>query len=350
MGLIKKYNYRTGKVPSSFYYTGNKLEKVKIEIISYDSDKLIRETFEFEDFETLEGKIIKEKEKGVLWINVYGLSNIELMRFLGEKLEISNIHIGDILDIGQRPKIDANEDFTFILMNMLKRNASVMYEQISIFSKGNTIITFQEIIGDVFNPIRERLEKKEGIVRDKNKDYLLYLLIDLILDNYFKYMTEMDDSIEKLEEDAMEKDTDEILKEIYVYKKELAKLRSSVSPLKDILKALRDNADDENKRYYNYLFDHIFQMTENTNVLREMINGIYEIYISNLSNKMNKIMTILTIFSAIFIPLTFITGVYGMNFVHMPGLGYQHSFFIFWIVCIVIFLSMIVYFKNKRWL
>ncbi len=350
MSLLKKYNYRTGKVPTSFFYTGNKVENVKIEIISYNSDDFDKEVFEFEDFEFLEKKIIEKKDNGVLWINVYGLSNIDLMKFLGEKLEISNLHLGDILDIGQRPKVDINEDFTFILLNMLKRTSGTVYEQISLFSKGNTIITFQEVVGDVFNPIRERIEKKEGIVRDKNKDYLLYLLIDLILDNYFTYMSNLDDSIENLEDDAMENDSEDILKEIYVYKKELAKLRSSVTPLKDILKALKDNADSENKRYYNYLYDHIYQMTDNLNMFREMINGIYEIHISNLSNKMNKIMTILTIFSAIFIPMTFLTGVYGMNFIHMPGLSYKYSFWIFWIVCIIIFLGMMKFFRNKKWL
>jgi magnesium transporter len=231
-----------------------------------------------------------------------------------------------------------------------KEEENIIYEQISIFSKDNFIITLQELEGDVFDPLRDRIKDDKGIIRKKDKDYLFYALIDIILDNYFVFMMNIEKSIESLEEEAMINEEDNLLKDIYYYKKELVKLRNSIIPMKEIIKTLKDSAAEEDYKYYEDLFDHIYFMIDSLNVFREMINGIYEIYISNISNRMNKIMTVLTIFSAVFIPMTFLAGVYGMNFRHIPGLDNPNSFFIFISVCVAIFLGMIYFFRRKKWL
>lgn len=350
MSLLKKYSSKTGKVPGHLYYTGDKKESVKIEIISYDDKNYEQEIFEIERLKEIEDKFEKIDKKSVVWINVFGLHNIGLVKYFGELLDIPNLHLEDALNIGERPKINIDKDYTFLLLNMIKKEEDIIYEQISVFSKDNTIITFQEMEGDVFDPVRDRISNNKGTIRSKDKDYLFYALLDVILDNYFVFMMNIENSIEILEEEAMINEEDDLLKDIYYFKKELVKLRNSILPMKDIIKTLKDNASNEDDKYYEDLYDHIYFMIDSLNVFREMINGIYEIYISNISNRMNKIMTVLTLFSAIFIPMTFLAGVYGMNFKYIPGLDNQSSFPIFVVVCIGIFSVMIFYFRRKKWL
>ncbi len=350
MSLLKKYSSKTGKAPGHLYYTGDKRESVKIEIISYDENSFEQEILEIERLKEIENKFEKINDKNVIWVNVFGLHNIDVVKYLGEMLDIPNLHLEDALNIGERPKINIDKDYTFLLLNMIKKEKSIIYEQISVFSKDNIIITFQEMEGDVFDPVRDRIKNNKGTIRVKDKDYLFYALLDVILDNYFVFMMNIEKSIEILEEEAMINEEDDLLKDIYYYKKELVKLRNSILPMKDIIKNLKDNASNEDDKYYEDLYDHIYFMIDSLNVFREMINGIYEIYISNISNRMNKVMTVLTIFSAIFIPMTFLAGVYGMNFKYMPGLDNTMSFPIFVVVCLCIFLVMIVFFKRKRWL
>jgi len=350
MSLLKKHSTKTGKIPGHLYYTGDKKEKVKIEILSYDETDIQQEIFEFETLEKLDEKLKKLFDKKVVWINIFGLSNIGVFDYFGDFLRIPKLHLEDALNIGERPKININEDYIFLLLNMIKKEEDIIYEQISIFSKDNFIITLQEVEGDVFDPLRERIKEDKGTIRKKDKDYLFYALIDIILDNYFVFMMNIEKSIEYLEEETMINEEDDLLKDIYYYKKELAKLRNLIIPMKEIIKTLKDSASDDEYKYYEDLYDHIYFMIDSLNVFREMINGIYEIYISNISNRMNKIMTVLTIFSAVFIPMTFLAGVYGMNFADIPGLDNPNSFYIFISACIVIFLGMIYFFRRKKWL
>jgi len=350
LGLLKSYKDKKGKVPGHLYYTGDKIEKVKIEITNYGKNNYHSEYFEFTSIDELEERLKVVEEKQILWINVFGLSNIELIKFLGNKLKIPDLHLEDVLNVGQRPKIETQEDFIFVLLNMINKREEIIYEQVSMFSKENVLVTFQEMGGDVFDAIRDRIAQNKGNVRSNSVGYLLYILLDVILDNYFVLMMNLENSIEELEENVMINDSDDLLKDIYFYKKELAKLRNSIIPLKEVLKNLLENEKPEIQKYYKDLYDHIYFMIDNLNVFREMINGIYEIHISNLSNRMNKIMTVLTIFSAVFIPMTFLAGVYGMNFIYMPGLTYRYGFWIFLVVCIGIFLGMLKFFKNKNWI
>ncbi len=350
MSLLKTYKNKKGKVPGHLYYTGDKAEKVKVEVINYKKNNYHRDYFEYKNIEELEQKLNSVNQEEVLWINVFGLNNLDLIKYLGKRYVIPDLHLEDVLNVGQRPKLETEEDFTFVLLNMINRKKEIMYEQISMFYKDNILITFQEIEGDVFDSIRDRIVKDRGNVRENGAGYLFYILLDIIVDNYFVLMMKLEESIEELEEDVMINSEDDLLKDIYYYKKELAKLRNSIIPLKEILKNLLENEKPEIKKYYNDLYDHVYFMIDNLNVFREMINGIYEIYISNLSNRMNKIMTVLTIFSAVFIPMTFLAGVYGMNFTYIPGLDNKYSFWIFWLVCIIIFLGMMKFFRNKKWL
>jgi len=341
------------KAPGTVAYVGRKdtaqtkLEVIDYNKISYDRHILdkVEDTFSFDN------------EEKITWINIDGLSNTKEIEKLGKYYDLHPLIIEDIVNTNQRPKIDEYQDYLFIVAKMLyhKENGVLEHEHISIVIGKDYVLTFQEADGDVFDGIRERITNPKGRLRNNGPDYLVFSLLDSIIDNYFIVIEEISDKIEILEEQLFTtQPSDDITFEIQELKRTVLRIRRAVFPLREVISRLEkiDSALIEEKtiNYIRDLYDHIIQVSENIEIYREMTWGLMDMYMTTISNKMNEVMKVLTIMASIFIPLTFMAGIYGMNFEYMPELQWKYSYFVLWGLMIMVFLGMIYYFKRKKWL
>lgn len=263
----------------------------------------------------------------------------------------------DIVNTTQRPKIDEYENYIFIVLKMLyyNKDENIVIEQVSFVLGENYVLTFQESEGDVFGSIRDRLRLNRGRIRGMKSDYLLYALIDAVVDNYFTIIETLGNKIEDLETDLFTGTVREDINiEVQQLKREILKVRRAIFPLREIINRI-EKGDypfifKRTITYFRDIYDHLVQVTENLDIYREMIWSLMDMYMTTISNKMNEVMKLLTIIATIFIPLTFIAGIYGMNFENIPELHYKYSYYILWGIMIMIFLGMIYYFKKKKWL
>ncbi|WP_026916280.1 magnesium/cobalt transporter CorA [Christiangramia portivictoriae] len=351
--LKRPKNTKTvNQVPGTMTYVGHKeTSETKLEVIDYNSQQYERYTSTSPDdaFNYVD-------EKSVTWFNIDGLNNIEEIEKLGDYYELHPLVMEDIVNTGQRPKIEEYQDYLFIVAKMLyHKDGEIENEHLSMIVGKNYVITFQESDGDVFDPIRERLETSKGRIRVKGADYLMFALLDAIIDNYFLVIDDLSDRIELLEESLFtSKPSDDIVYEIQDLKRNILRIRRAVFPLREVISRLEKMdsqiIDPQTGNYIRDLYDHIIQISENIEIYREMIWGLMDMYMTTISNKMNEVMKVLTIMASIFIPLTFIAGIYGMNFEYIPELQWKYSYFVLWGVMIVIFFLMLYYFKRKKWL
>ncbi len=235
------------------------------------------------------------------------------------------------------------------------KNGNLENEHISLIIGKNYVLSFQESDGDVFDPVRERIEHSKGRIRSRSADYLMFALLDSIIDNYFLVIDDMSDRIEALEESLFtSRPGDDITYEIQDLKRNILRIRRAVFPLREVISRLDkldgDIIEEKTSNYIRDLYDHIIQISENIDIYREMIWGLMDMYMTTISNRMNEVMKVLTIMASIFIPLTFIAGIYGMNFEYMPELQWKYSYFVLWGIMIIVFLLMLYYFKRKKWL
>lgn len=350
--LIKKRLRKAGLPPGTLVHIGKKkTDKVRITIIDYDGEK----------FQEKEAKRIKEcfpfKDKPtVTWINLYGIHQLEIIEKLGEHFKFHPLLLEDIVNAEQRPKMEDFEDYIFVVLKMLhydKKN-EIMAEQISLILGFNFVISFQEIEGDVFDPIRERIRNGKGRIRRMGADYLAYALVDAIVDNYFIILEKLGEKIELLEEGLVTNPTPETLHAIHNLKREMIFMRKSIWPLREVVSGLERGESalirESTRVYLRDVYDHTIHVIDTIEGFRDMLSGMLDIYLSSISNKMNEVMKVLTIIATIFIPLTFIAGIYGMNFQYMPELEWRWSYFAVWIVMLTIGISMVFYFRKKRWL
>jgi len=263
----------------------------------------------------------------------------------------------DIVNTEQRPKMEDYGDYIYIVLRMLYRDdkaGTVVGEQVSLIFGSNFVISFQEREGDVFDPVRDRITKAKGRIRKAGPDYLAYALLDAIVDNYFVVLESAGEMIEDTEEQLAIDPSPEILQSIRRLKKEMIFLRKSVWPLRELVSGLeRCESPLFHKTTTVYLkdvYDHSIQIIDTVESYRDTISGMLDIYVSSINNKMNEVMKVLTIFASIFIPLTFVVGIYGMNFEFMPELGWRWGYFTLLSIMVVIGVSMVFYFKRKRWL
>lgn len=341
------------KAPGTVAYVGRKdtaqtkLEVIDFNKVSYDRHILekVEDTFSFDN------------EEKITWINVDGLSDTKEIEKLGKYYDLHPLIIEDIVNTNQRPKIDEYQDYLFIVAKMLyhKENGMLEHEHISIVIGKDYVLTFQEADGDVFDGVRERLTNPKGRLRNNGPDYLVFSLLDSIIDNYFIVIEEISDKIELLEEQLFTtQPSDDITFEIQELKRTVLRIRRAVFPLREVISRLEkiDSTLIEEKtiNYIRDLYDHIIQVSENIEIYREMTWGLMDMYMTTISNKMNEVMKVLTIMASIFIPLTFMAGIYGMNFEYMPELQWKYSYFVLWGLMIMVFLGMIYYFKRKNWL
>jgi magnesium transporter len=352
--FLKKVSKTIGLSPGALVHIGKKkIEKVRIRLIDYDETQLqekeprsIEECFPFKDLPT------------VTWVNVDGLHDIEVMEKIGKHFNLHPLVLEDILNTEQRPKIEDFDDYIFIVLKMLycdESDAEIRAEQISIALGSNFVLSFQERVGDIFNPLRERIRNAKGRVRKMGPDYLAYCLLDAVVDNYFVVLEKLGEQIEGMEEELVTNPTPETLQRIHNLKREMIFLRKSVWPLREVVSRLERGESelikDATGIYLRDVYDHTIQVIDTIETYRDMLSGMLDIYLSSISNRMNQVMKVLTIIATIFIPLTFVAGIYGMNFEYMPELKW-HWFYpkAFWLVMLGVAGVMLVYFRRKRWL
>ena len=354
--MVRFFNRGLKKVaqpPGTLTHIGEKkIEKANISEISYD-----REHVKEREIATLDGYMIPMEFGGVTWLNVTGLHDLEIIEKVGKRFDIHSLVLEDILNTFQRPKIEDFGNYIFLVLKMLdydRERKEVRSEQVSFLVGTHFLISFQEIEGDVFLPVRERIRKGRGKIRAGNSDYLLYALVDAIVDNYFLIMEGIGEDIEDIEAQLLEKPDPESLHSVQKLRKELIFLRKGVWPLREILNSmLRGELKLINRSTIIFLrdvYDHTIQVIETTETFRDMVSGLQDLYLSSVSNRMNEIMKVLTIIATIFIPLTFIVGIYGMNFEFMPELKWKWGYLMTWIIMGGAAFGLFLFFKIKKWL
>ncbi|WP_424493540.1 magnesium/cobalt transporter CorA [Salinimicrobium sp. GXAS 041] len=341
------------QAPGTVTYVGRKEDQeTTIEVIDYNAG-----SYERHSNQTPESAYGFEEENKTTWININGLSNTKEIEKLGKLFELHPLIIEDIVNTNQRPKIDEYQDYFFIVAKMLyyKSDGELENEHISIVFGKDYVMTFQEAGGDVFDGVRERLSGAKGRIRSRGADYLAYALLDAIVDNYFVVVEEMSDKIEVMEEQLLSaQPSDDITYEIQELKRTMLRIRRAVFPLREVISRLEkvDNEliQEQTVNYIRDLFDHIIQVSENIDIYREMSWGLMDMYMTTINNKMNEVMKVLTIMASIFIPLTFIAGIYGMNFEYMPELHWKYSYYALWGIMFVLFVLMLIFFKKRKWI
>jgi magnesium transporter len=295
----------------------------------------------------------KERE-GVIWVNVNGVGDAEIVRELGNLFGLHPLALEDVVNVHQRPKVDDYGDHLFIVVHMLHFETAVTSEQVSMFLTSNAVITFQEQPGDCLDPIRNRLRKGTGLLQRQGADYLMYALLDAIIDNYFPFLERVGETVEALEDQVVEQPSRRTLGRVHNVKRDLLDVRRSVWPLREAVNGLlREENPLVRKATRPYLrdcHDHTVHVLDIVETYRELVGGLMDVYLSSVSNKMNEVMKVLTVIATIFIPLTFIAGVYGMNFHRMPELGWPWAYPAVWAIMIVIALVMLAAFRRKGWI
>lgn len=350
--MKKKRLNRKKHNPLNFVFTGNQFEKeISFQLFEYSKDNCN----EISDFKAADFNNFSNKNKQY-WLNIHGIHDVETIEELCKKIGIHNLAIQDILDVNQRPKFQEYDNYWFFSMQSIlpSETSEINSEQISFILGKNFLVSFQERKADHFTHIRHRLREKTGILHERSADYLLYLLIEAILDNYFKTIETIETNAEKFSFIDIDDDpSPAMLKEIEVYKTQLNHLIKTVNPIKEfITKIEREEFALIDKRHIKYFFelkDLGLTIIDNCEKIENSLSSSIHLFFSVQGHRMNQVMKTLTVVSSIFIPLTFIAGIYGMNFVNMPELHFKWGYHIVWAVIIVIFGAMVVYFKRKNW-
>ncbi len=290
----------------------------------------------------------------VTWINVDGISDHDRVESILEPFGIHPMIVEDVLVVGQRPKIESYDEYAYIMLKMIYyADEELVFEQLSILFDMETVITIGERNGDVFDGIRKRLENEDSNLRKGKSDHLVYAIVDSIIDAYFDVLEVLGEKIEESEEDLLEHPNIALLTTLRQYKRDLLFLHRAIWPLREVIsRMLSDQPKEINKETIPYLrdvYDHVYQSIDTIETYRELLSGMMDLYLSGNSNRMNEIMKVLTIISTIFIPLTFIAGVYGMNFKYMPEIPWIYGYPFALILMSLIAIAMIVYFKRKKW-
>jgi magnesium transporter len=351
--LTKGRSKKAGLPPGALIHIGaKKIQEPKITIIDYDETN-----FQERETKSIEECFLFKEKPTVTWINVDGLHQSEILEKLGECYNFHPLVLEDILNTDQRPKMEEYGDYLYIVLKMLHdkgKGNQIEAEQVSLVLGANYVFSFQESGGDVFDQIRERLRTGKGRLRKMGADYLAYTLVDAIVDYYFVILEKLGDRIELLEEELVTHPKTETLKEIHTLKREMIFLRKAVWPLREVISSLQRGESALVQKttgiYLRDVYDHTIQVIDTIETFRDILSGVLDIYLSSVSNRLNSVMKVLTIIATVFMPLTFLAGVYGMNFKHMPELEWRWGYPILWAVMVIIGVSMLVYFRKKKWL
>ena len=342
---------KPGIPPGTVLYSGEeRTEQVKISLIEYNEKDLFeKDFFEMDDcFSAVHPEMVK-------WINVDGIHKVDIIEKIGKLFNIHPLTLEDIVNTDQRPKFEDYENYVVSMMKMLYYDTELHAEQLTIILMDNMVISFQEVHGgDAFDLIRNRIRQGKGRIRKCGADYLAYCLHDAVVDCYFSILEKIGDRIEVMEDELVQEPNREILAQIHHMKREMIFLRKAVWPLRELVNNIERSETPLIKEstgiYLRDVHDHVIRVIDTVETYRDLLSGMMDIYLSSVSNKMNEVMKVLTIISTIFIPVTFIAGVYGMNFKHMPELESPYGYWITWGIMLILIISLLFYFRRKKWL
>lgn len=351
--FLKNKQASLGRAPGELVFIGKqKVAETSIRVIDYDQGQLSEQDLK----DINDGARYKETDS-VTWLNIYGLHDTEVIRQIGAVFGLHALVLEDIVNTGQRPKMEDYDDYLFFGLKMMRYDedkGEIQSEQLSVVLGKTFLLTFQERPGDVFEPVRDRIRKKKGRIRKVGIDYLAYALLDTVVDNYIFIIERLGEKIEEIEDQILNNPTQDLLARINDYKREMNYLRKVVRPAREFMLQLArlDSplVQEETIPFLKDLLDLASQAVDVIDAYRDMLSDHLNIYNTGVSNRLNEIMKVLTMFSAIFIPLTFIAGIYGTNFDNLPELHYKYSYFIMWGVFLVVALLMLKLFRKKRWL
>lgn len=350
--LLKRRSHKAGLSPGSLVHIGEVSKAApRTEVFVYDSEKVAV------SHPDLEKECLLESPEGTItWVNVEGIDRLELLKRLGDCYGIHPLVLEDIVNTDQRPKAEEYDKYLFVVLKMLiPVDSGVLSEQVSLVLGGGWLLTFQEgLDGDPFNPVRARLKSVQGRIRSQGADFLAYSLMDIIVDNYFLVLEKVADNIEVMEEELMRDPSQRTLAEIYRLKRELLFIHKAIWPLREVINSMIRRESplvmDSTLIYLRDLYDHTIQVIETVETLRDMLSGMLDIYLSSVSYRMNGIMKVLTVIATIFMPLTFIVGLYGMNFKYMPELEWHWGYPAVLLLMVLVTVGMLIFFRRKKWL
>ncbi|HQI80237.1 MAG TPA: magnesium/cobalt transporter CorA [Deltaproteobacteria bacterium] len=350
---VHPHSRKAGLPPGSFIHVGSRIaEQTTIDLFTYTRGAFRELTTTGAD-ETL----AQVDPASISWINVSGLSEIEAIGKIAAHFGLHPLTTEDILNTGQRPKIEDHGDYLFASVRMLYPDDGgerIIYEQVSIILGENYVLTFQEGGRDVFDPVRERIRTAKGRIRGSGPDYLAYSLLDAVVDQYYVVLEKIGEHVEETEDRLVTNTTPDILRTIHGIKNEMLFLRRIIWPLRDVV-AFLARGDSQliqsgTTLYFRDVYDHTIQAIDSTELYRDIVSSMLDTYLTSLSNRMNEVMKVLTVFATIFIPLTFVVGIYGMNFEYMPELRWRWGYPALWAFMGVMVASMVMYFRRKHWI
>ncbi len=351
--LTTRRSEKAGLPPGTLVHIGErKLDQVIVRCMAYDEMR-----FEEQRVDMVDGCIDLKEKPGVTWVDVCGLHDVGMIEQIGKQLNLHPLTLEDIVHTGQRPKVEDFDAYIYVVLKMFyfdEEANHITQEQVSLILGSNYVLSIQEMEKDVFDTVRDRIRKAKGRVRRSGADYLLYALLDATVDSYFSILERIGEQIEEIENEMLDHPGTEALHRVHELKREMILLRKSVWPLREVIGSLeRDESElvqESTQLFLRDVYDHTIQAADTVETYRDMLSGMLDLYLSSISNRMNEVMKVLTIIATIFIPLTFIAGIYGMNFEYMPELKWPWGYLAVWVLMIVVGIVMLVYFRRKRWL
>ena len=346
-----KNHFKVGAPPGTIIYSGEEQTgRVKITLIEYNETELVEK-----DFYDLSECLDNCDSKFVRWINVDGVHQPELIESIGKRFNIHPLTMEDIVNTNQRAKFEDYDNYVVAIMKMIDYVEELRSEQLSVVLLEGVVISFQEPNGgDAFDLIRARIRQGKGRIRKMGADYLSYALIDAVVDCYFTILEKIGDKIEVLEESLITEPDKTTVEQIHNMKREMIFVRKAVWPMRELINNMERCENELIKEstdiYLRDVHDHTIRVIDTVETYRDLLSGMMDVYLSSVSNKMNEVMKILTIITTIFVPVTFIAGVYGMNFDYMPELHSKWGYPVVWTVMLLIIALLVTYFKRKKWL
>jgi magnesium transporter len=348
-----KRSRKTGLPPGSLVHIGTeRTEKTRITVVDYAEDH-----FEEREIQSVDELAPYCGKSTVTWIDVVGIHEPHVIEQIGCQFHIHPLLMEDIMNTTQRPKIDDLGKYICLILKLIsfdEKERELRIEQLSLVFNDDFVLSFQESDSGIFKPLRERIRNGLGRIRKMGTDYLAYTLMDAVVDHYFVVMEKMGEKIDILEDEVVANPRRETLKSVQQLRDEILLVRRSIWPLREVISLLeRAESPLVNKTsaiYFRDIYEHTIQVMDTVDTYRDILSGMFDIYLSSISNRLNEVMKVLTIIATIFMPLTFLAGIYGMNFEHMPELKWQYGYLMLWVVVIVIALTMLVYFRKKKWI
>ncbi len=352
MPKFAKRSKKAGLPPGTLVHIGKKRsEKIRIRLINYDES-----SFFDKETEAAEEYCAARASTGITWVNVDGIHQTELFQQIGDCFGLHPLVLEDIMNTDQRPKMEDFGDYVYIVMKMLSINGQgeIVAEQVSLILGQNFVLSFREQHSDMFEPIVERIKNGKGFIRKAGADYLAYALLDAVVDHYFVVLEKREEEIDALEEEVVINATPKTLQRIHKLRRELIFLRKAILPFRSVIAALERGEspffEKTSRIYLRDIYDHTIHIIDTLETFRDLATGLLDIYLSSVSNRMNSVMRMLTVIATIFMPLTFLAGLYGMNFKHMPELEWRWGYPAVLLLMATVGISMQVYFRKKKWL